>query len=335
MLGNRDENCIKQERESEERGSLTAALNGAIDGMAKTPQARKALWAAAFVLVIAVLVFGIRLTYSAFSANDHLKAVAVTGTSQSLFASDVLAAYSEKPAEPMAKSVVVDTGKSDATDANGAWCSFTFRVYNCMLDDRNVFNDKEVKYALSVSVVGIDGGAVDASKWSISPAQGDVVLPGTQAKIVTYTVSFDKALLNNIKFTIFATVDQANSPGTNLACLAASITPAEPAVVESASVTGAWADTGSVGDYAAYNYRVSVTGKQQTVVLKWGEKVELDPYFATNHADANSNCTVNTGERTATFAMSPGSEIVNFYWTGGGDRPSDWGDLGVSVTASG
>ena len=89
MLGNRDDNCIKQERESEGRGSLTASLNGAIDGMAKTPQARKALWAVAFVLVVAALVFGIRLTYSAFSANDHLKAVAVTGTSQSLFASDV------------------------------------------------------------------------------------------------------------------------------------------------------------------------------------------------------------------------------------------------------
>lgn len=335
MLGNRDDNCIKQEREGEGRGSLTASLNGAVDGMAKTPQARKALWAVSFVLVIAALVFGIRLTYSAFSANDHLKAVAVTGTSQSLFASDVLAPYSEKPAEPMAKSVVVDTSKSDATDANGTWCSFTFRVYNCMLDDRNVFNDKDVKCALSVSAVSVNGNDEVTSGWSIIPAQGDVVLPGTQAKIVTYTVSFKKELLNNIKFTIFANVDQANSPGTNLACLAASITPAEPTVVESASVTGAWADTGSVSEYAAYNYRVSVTGKQQTVVLKWGEKVELDPYFAANHADPKSNCTVNADERKATFTMSPGSEIVNFYWTGGSDGPSSWDDLGVSVPASG
>lgn len=326
MLGNCDDNCIKQERESEGRGSLTASLNGVIDGMAKTPQARKVLWAVAFVLVIAALVLGIRLTYSAFSANDHLKAVAVTGTSQSLFASDVLAPYSTTPDAPAAKSVVVDTS-SDT-------CSFTFRVYNCMLDDQNVFNDKEVKYALSASVVGIDGGAVDASQWSISPAQGDVVLPGTQAKIVTYKVSFDKALLNNVKFTIFATVDQANSPGTNLACLAASITPAERPVVESASVTGAWADTGGVGEYAAYNYRVSVTGKQQTVILKWGDKVELDPHFAANHADSNLNCTVDTHERTATFTMSPGSEIVNFYRADGSDEPSDWGDLGVLVTAS-
>ena len=323
MLGNRKAKNNKHELQAEERRSLTASLNGAIDGMAKTPQTRKVLWAVAFVLVIAALVFGLRLTYSAFSANDHLKAVAVTGTSQSLFASDVLAPYSEKPAEPAAKSVVVDT--------SGDTCSFTFRVYNCMLDDMNVFNDKEVDYTLNVQAVSTKGGESVTSGWSINPAAGTVTLPGTQAKIVTYTVTFNKALLNNIKFKIFANVVPDKSPGTNLACLAAAVTPAERAAVESASVTGSWADSGAVGDYAAYNYRINVTGKQQTVTLKWGEKVELDPHFATNHADAN--CTVNTDERTATFTMSPGSEIVNFYWVGGSAKPSSWEELGVSVQA--
>lgn len=323
MLGNRKAKNNKHELQAEERRSLTASLNGAIDGMAKTPQTRKVLWAVAFVLVIAALVFGLRLTYSAFSANDHLKAVAVTGTSQSLFASDVLAPYSEKPAEPAAKSVVVNT--------SGDTCSFTFRVYNCMLDDMNVFNDKEVDYTLDIQASSTNGGTSITSGWSINPAAGTVILPGTQAKIVTYTVTFNKALLNNIKFKIFANVVPDKSPGTNLACLAAAVTPAERAAVESASVTGSWADSSAVGDYAAYNYRINVTGKQQTVTLKWGEKVELDPHFATNHADAN--CTVNTDERTATFTMSPGSEIVNFYWVGGSAKPSSWEELGVSVQA--
>ena len=320
MLGHRDDNCIKQERESEGRGSLTASLNGAIDGMAKAPQARKALWAVAFVLVIAALVFGVRLTYSAFSANDHLKAVAVTGTSQSLFASDVLAPYSTAPDSPAAKSVVVDT--------SGETCSFTFRVYNCMLDDRNVFNDKEVEYKLDVKASDINEGAID-SGWRLSSVPEEsgetVVLPGTQAKIVTYTVSFDRRLLNSIKFAISANVVKDKSPGTNLTCLAATVTPAERSEVKSASVTGAWADKGNVGEYAAYNYRVSVTGKQQTVTLTWGENVELDPHFAANHTD----CAINAANRTVTFAMSPGSEIVSFYWTGGSARPSNWDDLGV------
>ena len=325
MLGNRDDNCIKQEREGEGRGSLTASMNGAIDGMAKTTQARKALWAVAFVLVIAALIFGARLSYSAFSANDHLKAVAVTGTSQSLFASDVLAPYSTTPDAPAAKSVVVDT--SDDT------CSFTFRVYNCMLGDQNVFNEKDVEYTLNVNASSINGEQIDASNWSISsePAGGDtVLLPGTQAKIVTYTVSFKQELLNNIKFAISANVVKANSPGTNLACLAAVVTPAERSEVKSASVTGAWADTDDVSKYAAYNYRVSVTGKEQMVTLTWSANVELDPHFAKNHVD----CNVDAKNRTATFKMSPGSEIVSFYWIGGSPGPSEWGELDVSVRAS-
>ena len=317
MLRNRDDNCIKQERESEGRGSLTASLNGAIDGMAKTLQARKALWVVSFVLVIAALVFGVRLTYSAFSANDHLKAVAVTGTSQSLFASDVLAPYSTTPDAPAAKSVVVDT--SDDT------CSFTFRVYNCMLGDQNVFNEKDVEYTLNVNASSIKGEQIDASNWSISSEPKEtgntVLLPGTQAKIVTYTVKFKKELLNNIKFAISANVNQANSPGTNLACLAATVTPAERSEVKSASVTGA---------YAAYNYRVSVTGKEQMVTLTWGANVELDPHFAKNHAD----CNVDAKNRMATFTMLPGSEIVSFYWIGGSPGPSEWGELDVSVPAS-
>lgn len=325
MLENRDDNCIKKERESEGRGSLTAALNGAVDGMAKTPQARKALWAVAFVLVIAALVFGIRLTYSAFSANDHLKAVAVTGTSQSLFASDVLAPYSTTPDAPAAKSVVVDT--------SGDRCSFTFRVYNCMLGDQNVFNEKDVEYTLNVKADGINGEQIDASNWSISsePVEGNtVLLPGTQAKIVTYTVSFNRTLLNNIKFTISANVVPGKSPGTNLACLAATVTPAERSEVKSASVTGAWADTDDVSKYAAYNYRVSVTGKEQMVTLTWSANVELDPHFALNHA----GCTIDTDKRTATFKMSPGSEIVSFYLLEGSDAPSKWEDLSILVTAS-
>ena len=67
----------------------------------------------------------------------------------------------------------------------------------------------------------------------------------------------------------------------------------------------------------------------QTVTLTWGEKVELDPHFAANH----TGCNVDAANRTATFTMSPGSEIVNFYWVGGSAKPSSWEELGVSVQA--
>ena len=53
---------------------------------------------AAIALVCAVaLVMGGYFTYSAYIANGFLKSVAVTGTAQSLFASDLLTGYMSTP----------------------------------------------------------------------------------------------------------------------------------------------------------------------------------------------------------------------------------------------
>lgn len=316
----------KHARQPEEKQSLTASLNAAVDGAATAPQKRKALWVGAFVLAIAALLLGASLTYSAFSANDHLKAVPVTGESQSLFASDVLTSYDSTAADPVSRNVTVDTSKES--------CSFTFKIYNCLLDDPNVFNDKEVVYTLSVDAKTIDGTqTIDAGKWSINPAIGsEVELPGTKGVINTYTITLDKDLVDKATFTIKATVATDKSPGTSIKCLAAKVTPAQRADVKAASVTGAWVDgADGVGNYDAYNYRVTVTGKSQTVALTWGNKVELDPFFETNHP----GCSVDRSAHKVTFTAEPGSEIVNFYRAGSDTpAPSSWDDIGVSVSGS-
>lgn len=315
----------KHARESEECASFTASLNSAVDGLAKTPQKRKALWAAAFIVAIAALVLGARLTYTAFTASDYLKAVPVTGESQSLFASDTLAPYAQAPSDSdlALRLVTVDSPSSGQ-------CSFSFRIYNCMLDDTNVFNDKDVVYVLSVTAAKADGTPV-TDGWNVSPAtEVEATLPGTKGVINTYTISFDKNLIDNVTFTIRATVDEGKSPGTNLYCLAAKVSPAQRAVVESASVSGSWADgSNSVISYGAYNYRVTVTGKQQRVTLSWGEGVELDRHFEANH----SGCTIDRNARTVTYTARPGSETVNFYRVGN-NVPSSWDSLGVQVKAA-
>lgn len=278
----------------------------------KLPRKRKALWLAAVLACVAALVVGVQLTLGAFTANDFLKAVAVTGTSQDLFASDVLAPYSTDPGDsPVLRSIVVDK--------SGGKYSFTFRIYNCLLDDTNVFNDKEVKYTLSVTAKDADGGA-----WSISPAADTYTFPATRGKIKYYTVTLDEGLVDKASFLIKATVDKDNSPGTSKCCLAARVAPVKRAVAQAASVSGAWVDSGAVKDYAAYNYRITVTGEEKTVKLTWGSNVELDSHFKTNHTDA-----VISGN-SVTFKVKPGSEIVNFYRVGS-TVPASWDVLDVKV----
>lgn len=280
----------------------------------KLPRKRKALWLAAVLACVAALVVGVQLTLGAFTANDFLKAVAVTGTSQDLFASDVLAPYSTDPGDsPVLRSIVVDK--------SGSKYSFNFRIYNCLLDDMNVFNDKEVKYTLSVTAKDADGGT-----WSISPAADTYTFPATRGKIKFYTVTLDEGLVDKASFLIKATVDGNSSPGTSKYCLAARVAPVKRSDAKAASVEGSWVDKNgdNVGDYAAYNYRITVTGEEKTVTLTWGDEVELDSHFKTNHPNA-----VISGN-SVTFAVKPGSEIVNFYRTGS-SKPTSWDGLGVRV----
>lgn len=276
---------------------------------------------AAIALVCAVaLVTGGYFTYSAYIANGFLKSVAATGTAQSLFASDLLTGYMSKPSD----AELARAQRSVTVYPNEGQCSFTFSVYNYLLSNSNFCNDKNVTYTLTVEGHGLDGAT-----WSCSPQPGDVTLPENQPTKNDYTVTFPEARLGQAYFVIKATVVSEKSPGTELTCLAAKVVPSKKAEVKTAAVEGALIDeAGEFADYAAYNYRVTVTGAPANVTLTWGENVEIDPFFETNHG-----VTADKTNHTVTFTMEPGSMIVNFY-RADGKTPVDWGDLGIRVSGT-
>lgn len=300
------------------------------ESAAPASKVRKRLWAVAVLLCAVAIATGTYLTYTAFLAGDFLKSVAVSGTSQALFALDMLTGYPKEnlgDGDIAVRSVIVDT--------SGENCSFTFRIYNHLLGDENKVNDKDVNATLSVRATGTTG------TWSISgePAlttDGTVNLsfPANKATMYTYTVRFAKTDLNKASFTVKAKVGP-NSPGTNLKWLAAKIAPAERAKVTASGVSGEWvdknADDSNVGDFDAYNYRVTVTGATTKVTLAWGSGVELDPFFEQNHKNGNKQATV--GGNAVTYDASPGSEIITFYRKGD-SKPTSWEAIGVTCSAA-
>lgn len=288
---------------------------------------RKRLWTVAVLLCAVAIVTGTYLTYTAFLAGDFLKSVAVSGTSQALFASDMLTGYTSENLDDgkiAVRSVIADTDKSGKT------CSFTFRIYNHLLGDKNKVNDKDVNATLSVRATGTTGTwSVNGTPALATDGTVDLSFPANKATMYTYTVTFAKTDLNTASFTVRAQVGPG-SPGTNLKWLAAKIAPAERAEVTASGVSGECVDKGNnIGSFDAYNYRVTVTGSPTTVTLKWGDKVELDPFFVTNHSGA----TENKSERSVTFTMNPGSEIITFY-RAKGDAPGNWGDIVVECKAA-
>lgn len=293
----------------------------------------------AFVLCVLALAIGGRLTWSAYTGNAYVKGVEVTNATQSLFASDMLVGYYSDPTaagsttQLDARSIVVPTDSDN--------CSFSFRVYNCLLDDRNVVNDKDVPYTLSVTAAGVTG------EWSVNDGSGlqtgsdastvtfsTTTLPGLNATVNTYTITFPKGTLGSASFTVKAAVDTSGSSGasgnigTKLACLAAKIVPNEASHVQTASVTGAFLNSGdSVENYDAYSYLVTVTGDKATVKLTWNTSyVEIDPHFKANHAGSS----IDASAGTATFTLQPGSTIVNFYRVSD-NEPDKWDNLNISA----
>lgn len=277
---------------------------------------------AAIALVCAVaLVTGGYFTYSAYTANGFLKSVAATGTAQSLFASDLLTGYMSAPSN----DELARAQRSVTVYPSNGQCSFTFSIYNYLLGNSNFCNDKNVTYTLTVEGYGLDGAT-----WGYAPQPGgSVTLPENQPTKKDYTVTFPEGKLGQAYFVIKATVVSEQSPGTELACLAAKVVPSKKAEVKTAAVEGALVDeAGTFADYAAYNYRVTVTGAPANVTLTWGENVEIDRFFEINHG-----ATVDATARTATFTMEPGSMVVNFY-RADGKTPGGWGDLDISVSGT-
>lgn len=260
-------------------------------------------------------------------AGDFLKSVAVSGTSQALFASDMLTGYTNETlndGDIAVRSVIADT--------SGENCSFTFRIYNHLLGDKNKVNDKDVNTTLSVTATGTTGTwSVDGKPALTEGSSVALSFPANKATMYTYKVAFSKADLNKASFTVKAQVG-SNSPGTNLKWLAAKIAPSERAEVTASGVSGEWVDENSdTGAFDAYNYRVTVTGVTTKVKLTWGSGVELDPFFKQNHENVDVQKTVNGG--SVEYDASPGSEIITFYRAGTG-KPTGWDADDIKVTCS-
>lgn len=291
---------------------------------------RKRLWAVAVLLCAVAIVAGTYLTYTAFLAGDFLKSVAVSGTSQALFASDMLTGYTNETlndGDIAVRSVIADT--------SGENCFFTFRIYNHLLGDKNKVNDKDVNATLSVEATGTTGTwSVNGKPTLTAGGTVDLSFPANKATMYTYKVTFSKADLNKASFTVKAKVG-SNSPGTNLKWLAAKIAPSERAEVTASGVSGEWVDKNkddtNVGDFDAYNYRVTVTGATTKVKLTWGSGVELDPFFEANHKNGNGQAAVSGN--SITYDASPGSEIITFYRKGD-SKPTSWEAIGVSCSAA-
>lgn len=283
------------------------------------------LTAGALLLCTAILIAGIKLTWSAYTSNDSLKSTVATNEAENLFASNVLSPYTNDPNDG---DIAV---KNLVFDKTGTECSFDVQIYNYLLDDNHMVNSKDVSYTLSIN-------AVDAGDWSVSPTVDNATftLPGLKPTMHTYRITFPTSQLDQAVFTIKAT---PTAGGTNLACLAAKIVPNSRVVVTGPSVSGEISEQGRTdvenakpADFDAYTFDVSIGGASTDVILSWNANVvDIEPFFQEKYGVDPAKATTDAaGTKQLRLHLEPGTYPINFYRKNVGD-PASWATLGLSV----
>lgn len=287
-------------------------------------------------LCLLAIAIGIRQATAAYLSISNMKAVASTNENESLFNSNLLYGYLTEPTS-IGRNIIEIKNSNDNV-------SFTISIFNYHKQDINLINPYTVEYDIDIVVSGAKNG--DYSGYSVQSSRTSQVKRFDQYKRISfdgetirgkvaaenqYTVTMPAKDLNYAQFTVVANV-KPGSIGTNIYCLAAIITPSIPSEVSTPSVEGRLVESGSINDYAAFNYEVTVGGAESRVKLTWNSNyVEIDPFFAAKHKYVDNNGKpLNTGELE--YKADVGTEVIQFYRIKGLSEPSDWDALGLSVS---
>lgn len=283
------------------------------------------------MLCILAIAIGLYKSIAAYITVSNMKAVASTNENEDLFNSNYLYGYRSSGFSLETRSIELNPTDGQET------VTFELKIFNHNKEDINIINPNTVKYDLTIEVNAPNG----ADKYTISNTTKNgstfthvgATLQGRTANSHSYLITMPSSDLGKVLLNVKAIVDRTGgNAGTDLFALAARLEPCRNASVASPSVEGRLVESGSINDYAAFNYEVTVGGAESMVKLTWNNKyVEIDPFFAAKHGYVDNNGKpLNTGELE--YNADVGTEVIQFYRIKGLSEPSDWDDLGLSVS---
>ena len=303
----------------------------------------------AAALCLCVIALGVQMTYSAYVRRSYVKAVIATNETEKLFGSNLLYGVKNQPDDPDSdKWLSVYPYSTSAKDGETS-ITVPIRIYNYLAEDQERVNQLDVSYTISFKITG---NPTDISQYSVNHYAFSAVdtvyylggdglktdekdaavqtLPGRLPNTNTYNITIPSEDLGKVSIAVKAKRvpnGGTDNYGTDLLYLAARVVPSLPSTVQTADVSGEFADenNGTPKDYAAYNYTIEVTGAPTAVKLCWNsDLLEIDPFFEEKYG-------VKPEGGQVIFNMEPGSTKVQFYRKGSVEDKS-WNDLGVTVS---
>ena len=275
-----------------------------------------------FVILLFVSAGGV---FAAYVSRSYVKGVATTPKQGFILSSDYLSPVSKSADQlsyPDKKILLTEKKESDETPY-----TFTFSITNSAEG-----TTKRIKYYLKMTGLP-DGATVQYEKTSITDSVKSndgykaPVMPAYSRVTHTYSVSIPKETLGSAAdITVTATPD-ADSDNSGY-ILAGKLQPSIVGTIASFSYHGEIVETGSVSDYAAFNYQISVSnaGDGKKMKLTWNNNVvEIDPLFL----ESINNNGGNSGSLELTMNDRNSNYLIQFYRLPG-KTISDWNSLELS-----
>lgn len=308
----------------------------------------------AVIFFLCVTVIGVQMAYGAYIRRAYVKAVIATNETEKLFGSNLLYGIKNQPDNPSSDSWL-SVYPFTVSDSNQNSITVPIKIYNYLAEDEDRVNQLDVSYTISFKITGNpsteENGTLKGYKVNqnilnyvdkeyylgssgLTDRENEAkneTLPGRLPNMNTYNVTIPGSDLGKVSIIVKAKRvknEGTGNYGTDLLYLAAKVVPNLASTVETATVSGEFADenNGNPEDYAAYNYNIELSGAQTDVVLKWNaELLEIDPFFEEKYGAKPENGQV-------VFNMDPGITMIQFYRKGNVDEKT-WVDLGVTVSS--
>ena len=278
------------------------------------------------VVVVVLLSLSFAGVFAAYISRSYVKGVATTPKQGFILSSDYLAVVSrntEVESYPDKKILLTEKEESDTTPY-----VFTFTITNSA--DGTISNIR-VQYYLKMrglpkgTTVKYGDSTITSNVQTESGYEAPVMNAYTRVTH-TYTISIPKYKFGSATdITVTATPD-ADSDNSGY-ILAGKLQPSIVGTIASFSFDGHLIETGNAGDYAAFNYQISVSnaGDGQIMNLTWNNAVvEIDPLFLEKIGNQGGN----SGSLTLTMGDSNSNYLIQFYRIPGGSI-TEWNDLGL------
>lgn len=290
------------------------------------------VWAVFLIIALSALLLGFA-SYAAYTNLNSVKRVVSTqGLKGTPFSSNYLNLTPRDESSYSIKNIPFP--ESEATT------SFNIDVCNYIHNNPSKFNDNDINYTFSLTLVGaagvsLDGLSVSFGGTSCSFTDGVCSIPNQTLKggtksVNRYSITVPKSFRDKVKIEAAAIPDKGSYRYTGyfkLGRIFAFTSKSETAAIW----TGSFTETSAEG-YDGFNYILSGQGKG-TVTLTWDpDKLEISRIFLENNGITPSG---------GSFTIPVDSEVKNrydiqFYKTGNGDYSSMetvGGYVSISFTA--